>query len=67
MDNDYVEVKTTDNQRVFLNPKLVVACEAVPPSARAQGHTRVYAGGFKFSVQEEMPELLKKLGHKAPI
>ena len=67
MDSDYIEVKTTDNLRVFINPKLVAACEAVPASARVEGHTKIYSGGFKFSVQEEMPELLKKLGHKAPV
>ena len=67
MQDDYIEVKTTDNQRLFLNPNLVSAVEAAQSSARVEGHTKVYSGGFKFLVQEEMPELLKKLGHKSPV
>lgn len=58
----FIEVTTTDNQKLQLNPDLVSACEAVTGSSRVEGHVKVYSGGFKFLVKEELPELLKKLG-----
>lgn len=57
-----VEVKTTDNLKIWLNPDQVSALEEVPSSARVEGHTKVYSGGFKFLVQEELAGLIKKLG-----
>lgn len=58
---DFIEVTTNDNQKLFLNPSLISACEGVVGSARVEGHTKVYSGGFKFLVQEDVEELLKRL------
>jgi|FLYM01.1.fsa_nt_gi hypothetical protein len=58
---DFVEVKTTDNQTLFVLPQAIGAFEVVLPSQRVEGHLKVYIGGFKFLVKEEPEEFLKKL------
>lgn len=59
-----IEVKTTDNQKLFLNPQLVAAVEEVPASVRVEAHSKVYSAGFKFLVQLNAEELLTKLGYQ---
>lgn len=61
MNNDFIEVKSTENQPVFLRKGAVGAFEVVPATAREPGHVKVYASGFKFLVRIEKDELLKKL------
>ena len=56
-----VEVKTTDNQTLYIRPDSVGAIEVVHPSARVEGHLKVFIGGFKFLLKEELEEFLKKL------
>lgn len=58
---EYFEVKTTDNQTLFVRQSAVGAFEVVPSSTRVEGHLKVYVGGFKFLVKEEPEEFLKKL------
>ncbi len=60
-DKNYVEVKTTDNQTLFVRNNAVDAFEVVPSSTRVEGHLKVYISGFKFLVKEEPEEFLKKL------
>lgn len=58
---DFVEVKTTDNQTLYVHPNHIGAFEVVQGSQRVEGHLKVYIGGFKFLVKEEAEEFLKKV------
>jgi len=58
---DFVELKTTENQLLYVRKEQVGAFEVVPPSVRVEGHIKLFIGGFKFLVQGDKDELLKKL------
>lgn len=57
----FVELKSTENQTVFLRPEAISGFEIVPASNRVEGHIKIFVSGFKFLVQIEKDELLKKL------
>jgi len=59
--SEFVEVVSTDNQKLYVRKDLVGALEVVTPSARVEGHVKLYAAGFKFLVKEEIEDLLRKL------
>lgn len=60
--HDFVELKTTENQTLYIRREAVGAVEVVPASARVDGHIKVYIGAFKFLVTgEDKDSLLKKL------
>ena len=59
--NTFIELKSTENQTVFLRPEAITGFEVVAASNRAEGHIKVFVAGFKFLVQIEKDELLKKL------
>ncbi len=61
MSSEFVELISTDNQKLFVRKASVAAVEVVTPSARVEGHIKIYAAGFKFLIQEELEELLRKL------
>ncbi len=57
-----MELKTTDNQTVWIRKDAVEALEEQPSTARAPGHTKVYLGSYKFLIVDHKPEdLLKKI------
>lgn len=58
---DFIELKSTENQTIFLRREAIGAFEVVPASARVEGHVKIFIGGFKFLVQIEKDELIKKL------
>jgi hypothetical protein len=64
MSEEFVELKSTENQTVFVRPEAVGAFEVVPASQRVEGHVKLFIQGFKFSIQIEKDELLKKLKGK---
>lgn len=59
--NEFIELKSTENQTLYVRPEAVGAFEVVPASNRVEGHIKLYVDGFKFSVQIEKDELLKQL------
>lgn len=61
MQDAFVELKTTEGQSVFLRRDAVSGFEVVPASNRVEGHIKVFVGGFKFLVEIEKDELLRKL------
>ncbi len=61
---EFVELKSTENQTVFVRPEAVGAFEVVPASQRVEGHVKLFIQGFKFSIQIEKDELLQKLRGK---
>jgi hypothetical protein len=61
MTDQFVEVTSTDNQKIYIRKELVAALEVVTPSARVEGHIKLYAGGFKFLVQGEVEGLIRDL------
>ncbi len=59
---EFVELKTTENQTLFVRKEAVGAIEIVPASARVDGHIKLYMGAFKFLVTgEDKDSLLSKL------
>lgn len=58
---EFIELKSTENQVIFVRKDAVGAFEVVPASARVEGHIKLFIGGFKFLVQGDKDELLKKL------
>lgn len=60
-DKKFIELKTTDNQKLYVRPKSIGAFEVVTPSSRVEGHLKVYVGGFKFLVKEEEADFLAKM------
>ncbi len=59
---EFVELKTTENQTLFVRREAVGAIEVVPASARVDGHIKLYMGAFKFLVTgEDKDSLLNKL------
>jgi|GEM_PF-2823354 len=61
MAQEFVELTTTDNQKLFVRKELVGALEVVTPSARVEGHIKLYTAGYKFLIQGEIEELLRTL------
>lgn len=61
MSQEFVELTTTDNQKLFVRKELVGALEVVTPSARVEGHIKLYTAGYKFLIQDEVEDLLRKL------
>ena len=59
---EFIELKTTENQTLLIRKEAVGAIEVVPSSARVDGHIKLYMGAFKFLVTgEDKESLLKKL------
>lgn len=59
---EFVELRTTENQTLFVRPEAVGAIEIVPASARVDGHIKLYMGAFKFLVSgEDKDSLMQKL------
>lgn len=61
MADEFMELTTTDNQKLFVRKELVGALEVVTPSARVEGHIKLYTSGYKFLIQGEVEDLLRKL------
>ena len=61
MTDGFLELKTTENQTIYIRPEQVGAFEVVPASQRVDGHIKLFIGGFKYTVQIEKDELIKKL------
>jgi len=61
MKEEFVKLKTTEAQVVYLRKQAVDAVEEVPASARVEGHSKVYVAGFKFSIPEAAEEILNKI------
>lgn len=61
MKSSFIELKSTENQLVYLRPEAILGFEVVPSSQRAEGHVKIFVGGFKFLIQIEKDELLTKL------
>ncbi len=58
---DFVELKSTEGQVLFVRKDAIGAFEVAPATARVEGHIKVYIQGFKFTVQGEKDELIAKL------
>lgn len=61
MANDFIELKSTENQTVFVRRDAIGAFEVVEASNRVEGHIKLFVSGFKFLVQTQKEELLQKL------
>ena len=61
MADGFIELKSTENQALYVRRSAVSAFEVVPASVRVEGHIKLYVSGFKFLVQVEKEELLKQL------
>lgn len=57
----FLELKSTENQTVYVRREAVGAFEVVPASNRVEGHVKIFIGGFKFLIQGDKDELLKQL------
>ncbi|MGE4132126.1 MAG: hypothetical protein AB7F86_10850 [Bdellovibrionales bacterium] len=64
MNEEFVELRTTDNQVLYVRREAIGAFEVVTGSARVEGHVKLYIGCFKFLVQGDKDELLKKVAKK---
>ncbi len=58
---EFVELRTTEGQNLFVRKDAIEAFEVVPSSARVEGHIKLYISGFKFLVQGEKEDLFAKL------
>lgn len=58
---EFIELKTTENQTIFVRREAVGAFEVVNASSHIEGHIKLFIGGYKFLVQADKDELLKKL------
>ncbi len=57
----FMELKTTDNQLVQIRRSAVGAVEEVPGTSRSGGHLRVYVGGYRFSIEAKVEDVMEKL------
>jgi hypothetical protein len=57
----FIELKTTENQTLFVRKESVGAFEVAASTAHVEGHIKVYVAGFKFLVQAEKDVLLQQL------
>lgn len=64
MADTFIELKSTENQTVFVRREAVGAFEVVPASNRVEGHIKLFIGGFKFLITIDKDELLRKLEGK---
>lgn len=58
---DFIELKSTENQTLYVRRDAIGAFEVVPASQRVEGHIKIFIGGFKFLVQADKDELIQKL------
>ncbi len=61
MSDNFIEMKSTENITVYIRADAIGAFEVVPASARVEGHVKIFVNGFKFTVQIDKEELLRKL------
>lgn len=61
MSDTFIELKSTENQTVYIRSEAIGAFEVVPASARVEGHIKIFVNGFKFTVQIDKDELLRKI------
>jgi hypothetical protein len=61
MNPAFIELKSTENQTIYVRKANVGAFEVVPASAHVEGHIKLYIGGYKFLVQIDKDELIKLL------
>lgn len=61
MGDKFIQLKTIDNQVLYVRPSAISAFEVVTPSSRVEGHLKVYVSGFKFLVKEEEADFLAKV------
>ena len=61
MSSEFVEMTSTDNQKLYVRKEAVAALEVAPPSARVEGHIKLYTAGYKFLIQGNIEEILRKL------
>lgn len=61
-DSKYIVVKTTDHQVVYLNKDTIAGIELVQGGARSTEHVRVFAGGYKWLVEETHESFMEKVG-----
>jgi len=59
--SDFIEFKSTENQLVYIRADAITAFEVVPASVRVEGHVKIFVNGFKFTIQIDKDELLRKL------
>ena len=59
--SDFIELKTTENQILYVRREAVGAFEIATASVRVEGHIKIFIGGFKFTVQGTKEELLQKI------
>ncbi len=59
--SQFVEVKTTEGQVLFLRKSAVGAVELVPGSVRVDGHLKVFVEGFKFLIIADKDEFFAEL------
>jgi len=64
MTNEFLELKSTEGQSVYVRPEAVGAFEVVPASNRVDGHVKLFVSGFKFTVQISIEDLLQRLSAK---
>ena len=58
---NFIEVKTTENQVVYLNINLVSGIEPVPGTARTEPQVRIYSGAFKWVIAEPIEDFLERV------
>ena len=56
-----MKLKTTDSQLVQIRLTSVGALEEVTGTSRSSGHLRIYVGGYRFSVEAKMEEVMEIL------
>lgn len=61
MSDEFIKMKTTESQVVYLRKDAVDAIEEVPASNRVEGHSKVYVAGFKFLIEAKAEEILKDI------
>lgn len=61
MKDGFVELKSTENQMVYVRKSAVGAFEVVPASTRVEGHIKLYVSGQKFLIQVDKDDLLRQL------
>lgn len=61
MADQFIELKTTEGQMLFVRREAIEAFEVVTASARVEGHIKLYIGGFKFLIQADKDELFRRM------
>jgi hypothetical protein len=61
MSEQFIELKSTEGQTLYVRKSAVGAFEVAPATAHVEGHVKIYIGAYKFLVQIEKDELLQKL------